>query len=441
MEEKHKEAARIVPKGFVRKYTKGNLRIVGQFHHGAVKPCHWQEQRLLTGRDNRNCYKGYFGIESHLCVQNTPTLPFCNLGCVFCWRDIEKGTLDSTFPTMNPEEYDSPAILVEEMIRHSRNIINHHLKLGRSLDNLAKMQTALEDLVQKWEETGENLPRTEREISKTVGISLTSGHRALNLLDDCGVLDSDEENQYWIQPAVLEEIHAKTDVPAIIEKYVTTEREIRQVFKDAQNPKHAAISLAGEPMLYPEIGDLVAEFRHREMTTFIVTNGTQPEKIKQLASKNQLPTQLYVTLAAPSAELYQELCRPGEPGEWEKLQESLRLLKDLPTRTVIRITCVKHANMDLSFVPAYGEIIREAQPDFLDLKGFTIQAHALEMQDRYQGAHDLLEYSPTHEELSAFAHEFEEQFGFEILESIPVSRDLLLRVKWPKGKSILITDP
>ena len=74
---------------FVEKYTKTTYRILGRNKHTAIKPCHWLEQKLLTGRDNRNCYKGIFGIQSHRCLQNTPSMPFCNHQCVFCWRDIE----------------------------------------------------------------------------------------------------------------------------------------------------------------------------------------------------------------------------------------------------------------------------------------------------------------------------------------------------------------
>ena len=70
---------------FVEKYTKTTYRIIGKNKHSFIKPCHWLEQRLLTGRDNRNCYKGVFGIKSHRCLQNTPSLPFCNHQCVSCW--------------------------------------------------------------------------------------------------------------------------------------------------------------------------------------------------------------------------------------------------------------------------------------------------------------------------------------------------------------------
>ncbi|MDT8357077.1 MAG: 4-demethylwyosine synthase TYW1 [Methanomicrobiaceae archaeon] len=52
----------------------------------ALKPCMWNK-RALRGGDM--CYKHHFyGIESHRCVQMTPTLR-CNQRCLFCWRSME----------------------------------------------------------------------------------------------------------------------------------------------------------------------------------------------------------------------------------------------------------------------------------------------------------------------------------------------------------------
>lgn len=52
----------------------------------AVKPCLWSK-RALAGGDM--CYKHqFYGIESHRCIQMTPTLR-CNQRCLFCWRSHE----------------------------------------------------------------------------------------------------------------------------------------------------------------------------------------------------------------------------------------------------------------------------------------------------------------------------------------------------------------
>lgn len=52
----------------------------------ALKPCLWCKRSLRGGE---MCYKHqFYGIESHRCVQLTPTLR-CNQRCLFCWRSFE----------------------------------------------------------------------------------------------------------------------------------------------------------------------------------------------------------------------------------------------------------------------------------------------------------------------------------------------------------------
>jgi tRNA wybutosine-synthesizing protein 1 len=52
----------------------------------ALKPCMWNKRALAGGE---MCYKAkFYGIESHRCVQMTPTLK-CNQRCLFCWRSME----------------------------------------------------------------------------------------------------------------------------------------------------------------------------------------------------------------------------------------------------------------------------------------------------------------------------------------------------------------
>jgi hypothetical protein len=52
----------------------------------AVKPCLWCKAALAM---KGMCYKHqFYGIESHRCIQMTPTLR-CNQRCRFCWRSFE----------------------------------------------------------------------------------------------------------------------------------------------------------------------------------------------------------------------------------------------------------------------------------------------------------------------------------------------------------------
>lgn len=54
------------------------------------------------------------------------------------------------------------------------------------------------------------------------------------------------------------------------------------------SPRHCALSLVGEPIMYPEINALVDELHKRRISTFLVTNAQFPEKIKSLKPITQV---------------------------------------------------------------------------------------------------------------------------------------------------------
>ncbi len=416
-------------------YTKSNYRVLGRHKHSAIKPCHWQEQKLLTGRENRNCYKSYFGIGSHLCLQNTPSLPFCNHQCVFCWRDIEHASFGPTW--RGP--VDRPKILVQKMLKHTHNIIFRHLTKERSLINLEIMKAILNYALEKDQGKGEfGFKITKDLLLEEMDYSSSKMARALLLLRNMDVLDYSGMSVYYIHPRIRDELTTKKDVDRIISRDVTTKEDIERVFEEAKHPKHAAISLAGEPTLYPRIGELVEEFRKRDMSTFIVSNGTNPDVIRKLQEDNQLPTQLYITLPASNQKLYLRVCRPLIKNGWERLMETLSLLPDLDCRTVVRITAVKYINMNLDLVPEYVNILKKYTPHFIDIKGFTVEANAVNMAKRWGGDHDLRDYRPTYDEILEFARALESQGDFEILDGSETSVNLLLRGTWPEGKSLEI---
>jgi tRNA wybutosine-synthesizing protein 1 len=43
-------------------------------------------------------------------------------------------------------------------------------------------------------------------------------------------------------------------------------------FEEARIPKHAALSLVGEPIMYPEIERYIEELHKKRISTFLVTN-------------------------------------------------------------------------------------------------------------------------------------------------------------------------
>ncbi|TXT62224.1 MAG: S-adenosyl-L-methionine-dependent tRNA 4-demethylwyosine synthase [Promethearchaeota archaeon] len=411
---------------FVEAYTKSNYRIIGNGKHSAIKPCHWLEQKLLTGRANRNCYKGVFGIESHRCLQNTPSLPFCNHQCVFCWRDIENGSLGSEFLV----EPDDPRDLVEEMIRHQRNIIENHLPLRRYLDNYEVMLDILCYMLKN--EGSQNLDT----LSHHIHISKTKIQRALNLLrnQDYIMATTDSMEAYELEKEIRSSLDSREELELLINRDLTTPNDIMQAHSEALFPNHAAISLDGEPLLYPKISGLVNEFKKRHFTTFIVTNGTCPERLEALEA---LPSQLYITLSAPNEQIYKKVSRPMIKNGWDNIHASLDLVESLSTRTLIRLTAINNLNLKEDLIDDYIRIVEKANPDFFEIKGFTLQAKALLINKRLKNQKPLQNYFPSYEFLEEIATQFARKSGFKLIYTNKVSRDFLFSVNWGSKDPII----
>jgi len=168
-------------------------------------------------------------------------------------------------------------------------------------------------------------------------------------------------------------------------------------YLEAQEPTQFAISLSGEPMVYENIGGLIDELRKRGKTSFLVTNGLYPEKLKELEKKKQLPTQLYISVNTPNKELYIKFHRSSKKDAWELLNKSLEVMSGLnkKTRTVFRMNLVKNLNM---IEPEkYSEMIKKANPMFIEIKGFMSVGFARQRLG--------YERMPTHKEIVDFSKE------------------------------------
>ncbi|MFH1721920.1 MAG: 4-demethylwyosine synthase TYW1, partial [Candidatus Altiarchaeota archaeon] len=191
------------------------------------------------------------------------------------------------------------------------------------------------------------------------------------------------------------------------------ERLNKEKFKEAQNPNQVAISLSGEPTLYPRLGELIEAFHKRGYTTYLVTNGTLPKKIRNL---DPLPTQFYLSLDAPTKEIYQRLDNPYIKDGWKRINESLEIMKDLETRTVIRLTMVKGWNMVHSEL--YAALIKKAQPDFVEVKAYMFVGDS-----RQKMTHENM---PNQEEIREFAEKLGKELGYTIKDEKKDSRVVLL---------------
>jgi len=181
-----------------------------------------------------------------------------------------------------------------------------------------------------------------------------------------------------------------------------------ELFEEAMNPKHFAISLSGEPTFYPKLPELIDELKRRNITSFLVTNGTNPEMLKKLI--NHPPTQLYLTIPAPDEETYKKVCNPLIDG-WPKIMESLELLKHFP-KTVIRLTLVENENMVLP--EKYNELIK-GKSKLVEMKGYAWVGHS---QKRL--------YPNCVPEMYKIK-EFAKKFDLEIIDEKEDSKVILLR--------------
>jgi len=147
-----------------------------------------------------------------------------------------------------------------------------------------------------------------------------------------------------------------------------------------------------------------------------VTNGTTPAVLRRMHAEGRLPTQLYVTVAAPNAEIYRKLVAAKSNNEWHKLRETLALLPTLPTRTVVRHTLVEGWN--LGWEDEYAELDRLGKPMFIECKGYSFVG---ESRLRLQA-----ENVPSHASIRTFAGRLADRVGYRIAAEREDSRVVLL---------------
>ena len=285
--------------------------------HSAVKICGWTKKAI---RDEGICYKQkFYGIQSHRCVQMSVAVNFCDMDCIYCWRERHN------FPF---KDIDDPKELI---------------------DNALKAQK-----------------------------KLLSG-------------------------------------------FGGTEKTSPEKFKEAGSPLHFAISLTGEMLYYPKLGEFIKELNNRSFTSFLVTNGQRPDVLKDL----EPPTQLYISLDSPDEETHQKICRSSRDS-WFKLLKSLEIMKTLKdrTRTTLRITLIKGLN---DFDPeGYAKLIAIADPTYVEVKAYMfVGASRLRLE---------IENMPKHNEVVEFSDKIAEHSKYKIIDEHEMSRVTLMMKKDVKDR-------
>jgi len=236
----------------------------------------------------------------------------------------------------------------------------------------------------------------------------------------------------WRHQGFTEKEFKEIDDPKfILDKSIEAQRRLitgfkgddrcdQRKWKEANDPNMVACSLSGEPTLYPKLGEFFEECHKRGMTTFLVTNGTNPEALENI---DPLPTQLYVSVVAPNKDVYKKICSPLISNGWERINQTLELLPSLNTRTVIRHTLVQGWNMDEKYIEEYARLDEKASPLFIEPKGYVFVGYSRKRMN--------LANMPSHNDVHDFGSKLADILGYELAMEKPDSRVVLL-AKDPK---------
>ncbi|XP_072248029.1 S-adenosyl-L-methionine-dependent tRNA 4-demethylwyosine synthase TYW1 isoform X2 [Leuresthes tenuis] len=118
-----------------------------------------------------------------------------------------------------------------------------------------------------------------------------------------------------------------------LEKHQNMIRQFRGVpgvkperYEEGLAVKHCALSLVGEPIMYPEINTFIRLLHRHHISSFLVTNAQFPEEIRSLVPV----TQLYVSVDASTKDSLKKIDRPLFKDFWPRFLDSLRALGEKP---------------------------------------------------------------------------------------------------------------
>ena len=208
----------------------------------------------------------------------------------------------------------------------------------------------------------------------------------------------------------------------LIMGYYGDSRNDKQRLDESLLPSHYAISLSGEPTMYPKLPELIKYLKSLEATKsiFLVTNGQEPDMIQRLQDEDALPTQLYLSTNAADYDSFLKINRPKYDDSWQRWNRTLEMLKHLDTRTVLRITLIRDYNDQKEMIPAFSSMLKQASPHFIEIKSYM---HIGRSTNRLEHS-NMLEM----DEVRKFSEEIAKQSQtFSIMDESLVSRIVILQ--------------
>jgi tRNA wybutosine-synthesizing protein 1 len=189
-------------------------------------------------------------------------------------------------------------------------------------------------------------------------------------------------------------------------------------YREALTPNQVAISLSGEPALYPRLAEMIRIFKDKSFTVFLVTSGVLPSALGKMREHDAEPTQLYVSITAPDLGTYLKVNRPINENVWHNFRSTLREIEKCSCTTVARITAIKCVNMDKEAIRHFTEMIRQSSFDYIEVKAYM---HIGKSTNRHTHSN-----MPLLEEVEEFARNLAYSTGYRYKDLDSDSRVVLL---------------
>ncbi len=233
--------------------------------------------------------------------------------------------------------------------------------------------------------------------------------------EDIGIKWSETFGSDWDEPEEILEgcIKEQKKILSGYKDQVIKGRVSKEKYEEALNPNMVAISLSGEPTLYPKLGEMISLFKKRNFNVFLVTSGVLPEALKRLESE---PSQLYISLTAPDYDSFQKVNRPISSRLWDSLIKSLELVKSFKCPVAIRITAIKGINMDRP--ESFSKLIKISDCTYVEIKAYMHLGYSTHRLNRSN--------MPSFKDIEIFSNKLSELTGYRITGSSEESRVVLL---------------
>lgn len=218
--------------------------------------------------------------------------------------------------------------------------------------------------------------------------------------------------------------HLLAERKKLIDGYFGNPKNDKSRLREALFPAHYAISLSGEPTMYPKLPQLIKYLKTLKETKsiFLVTNGQEPDMLYRLSAEDALPTQVYLSTNACDRQMFHRINRPMQADAWERWNESLKWLSTADTRTVLRMTLIRGYNDDPTSTDEFAKLMCAGNPHFIELKSYMhigMSTQRLE-EDR------MLEMS----EVQRFASRLCDSMNrFQVMDESEISRIVVLQNK------------